>query len=208
VVEEADSRRDFGGILSTVAAVARALEAAGAPFVVGGSLASSLQGIPRATFDVDLVAELAASEVDAFVRALGERFYADEERIRDGVARRASFNVVDLENGFKADVYLAADDELGRLQHARRQTIEIEPGLALPFASAEDVVLHKLRWFRLGGDVSERQWLDAMGVIRVQGERLDRAYLEHWAREIGVADLLSRAFAHAGAGDDRREGES
>ncbi|MEO7972080.1 MAG: hypothetical protein ABIU84_00725, partial [Thermoanaerobaculia bacterium] len=101
------------GPLSTLSAVARALESAGARYYVGGSLASSLQGIPRSTQDVDFVADLAQSGVDAFVRALGADFYADSERIRDGIARGASFNVIDLRNGFKADVYLFLPDAFG-----------------------------------------------------------------------------------------------
>lgn len=182
------------GILSTLRAVAHALDVAGAPFVVGGSFASSVQGVPRSTQDVDLIAELSPERVGDFVRELGERFYADEPRIRDGVARRSSFNVIDLGNGFKADVYLAAGDELGRQQFARRQWIEVDAGFTLPFASPEDVVLQKLRWFALGGLVSERQWLDAVGVVRVQGERLDRAYLGRWAVELGITDLVARAL--------------
>lgn len=189
----------FAGALATLARVARALEAAGAPFLVGGSLASSLQGIPRSTLDVDLVVDLTADQVAAFVEALGPSFYADAERIRDGIARRASFNVVDLANGYKADVYLTAADPFGRSQFARRQFVEIESGLTLPFAAPEDVVLQKLRWFRLGGGVSERQWLDALGVLKVQGNRLDRGYLANWAGELELHDLLARAEEEAGA---------
>ena len=188
------------GALATMLAVARALEAAGARYLVGGSLASSLQGIPRSTQDVDLVAELSLSMVPEFVRALGEDFYADDERIRDGVARRASFNVIDRRNGFKADVYLVTDDPFGRSQLARRQPVDLLPGVTLPFASPEDVVLQKLRWFRMGGGVSERQWLDALGVLKVQGERLDRDYLERWSRELEIVDLLQRASEEAGLG--------
>jgi len=186
------------GILATLVTVAGALEAAGATYLIGGSIASSLQGIPRSTQDADLVADLSASGIGAFVAALGDGFYADEERIRDGVIRRASFNVIDLRNGFKADIYLAANDAFGRTQYERRQAIEIEPGMTLPFASPEDVVLQKLRWFRLGGDVSERQWLDALGVLKVQRGQLDLAYLARWAGTLELADLLGRALVAAG----------
>ncbi len=187
------------GILATLLAVARALEAAHAPFLVGGSLASSLQGIPRSTQDADLVADLAAEGVASFVLALGGSFYADEERICDGVARRASFNVIDLRNGFKADIYLAIRDAFSREQFARRQSIEIAPGTWLPFASPEDVVLQKLRWFRLGGGVSERQWLDALGVLKVQRDRIDLEYLTRWAGNLELSGLLHRALTEAGA---------
>ncbi len=195
---EPDEVAARSGILATLLSVAGALEAAHAPFLVGGSLASSLQGIPRSTQDADLVADLAAEGVASFVLALGGYFYADEERIRDGVARRASFNVIDLRNGFKADIYLAVRDAFGREQLARRQSIEIAPGTWLPFASPEDVVLQKLRWYRLGGGVSERQWLDALGVLKVQRERIDLEYLDRWAGNLELAELLHRALAEAG----------
>ncbi len=107
------------GILATLLSVAEALEAAQAPYLVGGSLASSLQGIPRSTQDADLVADLATEGVVSFVKALGGFFYADEERICDGIARGASFNVIDLRNGFKADIYLAGRDAFAREQFAR-----------------------------------------------------------------------------------------
>lgn len=103
-----------------------------------------------------------------------------------------------MRNGFKVDVDLTSDDPFGRGQFARRQEIEVLPGLTLPFATAEDVVLQKLRWFRLGGGVSERQWLDALGVIKVQGRRLDRDHLARWSEALGVADLLERARVEAG----------
>lgn len=198
------------GALVTLRAVARALEAAGARYFVGGSLASSLQGIPRSTQDVDVVADLAPARIESFVRTLGAGFYADPARILDGIARRASFNVIDLSNGFKADIYLAKDDAFGRAQFERSQRIEIEADLTLPFASPEDVVLQKLRWYRLGGGVSERQWLDALGVIKVQGPSLDRGYLARWAAELDLADLLDRAFSDAGdeGADDAPPGPS
>ncbi len=198
------SSEPLQGALATLLAVARALEAAGADYLVGGSLASSLQGIPRSTLDVDLVAGLAASGVEAFVGALGDDFYADVERIRDGVSRRASFNVIDLRNGFKADVYLATDDPFVRSQLERRQRVELRPGVALPFASAEDVVLQKLLWYRLGSGASERQWLDALGVLKVQAGRLDRGYLARWSQALEITDLLTRAFEEAGLDRDAK----
>ena len=208
VAEAPNGPEPLEGALTTLLAVARALDAAGATYLVGGSLASSLQGIPRSTQDVDLLAGLAAAGVEAFVRALGDDFYADLERIHDGVARRASFNVIDLRNGFKADVYLATDDSFVRSQLERRQRVELRPGLVLPFATAEDVVLQKLRWYRLGSGVSERQWLDALGVLKVQGGRLDRAYLDRWAANLDLTDLLTRALEAAGQTLDDRDGGS
>lgn len=184
--------------LTTLFTVARALRSVGARFVVGGSLASSLQGIPRSTRDVDVVADLQPSQVSPFVAFLAQDFYADEERIRIGIRMKSSFNVIDLRNGFKADIYLLGADEFSRAQMARASAVDLQPGESLPFASPEDVILHKLRWYRMGGETSERQWLDVLGVLKVQRQALDRDYLRHWAAEIGVTDLLDRALSDAG----------
>ena len=59
-------------------------------------------------------------------------------------------------------------------------------------------MLAKLQWYRDGGGVSDRQWNDVLGVLKVQGATLDRAYLEEWARELGLTDLLRRALEDAG----------
>jgi hypothetical protein len=73
-----------------------------------------------------------------------------------------------------------------------------ESSRAYDLATAEDVVLGKLEWYRLGNEISERQWRDAIGVLQVQKGTLDREYLEHWARELGLGDLLARALRDAG----------
>lgn len=184
--------------VTTLLAVAGALRSVGAEFLVGGSLASSLRGLPRSTRDVDLAADLRSDQAEPFARSLGADFYLDLERIRHGIERGSSFNVIDLRNGFKADVYLLGQDEFSRAQLARATAVEVAPGEELPFASAEDVVLQKLRWYRLGGESSERQWLDVLGVLKVQSGTIDRSYLEAVARSLGIADLLGRALDDAG----------
>ena len=60
--------------------------------------------------------------------------------------------------------------------------------------TAEDTVLAKLEWYWLGGQASDRQWRDALGVLKVQGQRLDLAYMRHMAAGLGVQDLLERAL--------------
>lgn len=76
--------------------VVAALEALDVPYYIGGSVASSVYGEPRTTVDVDLVAELRSEHVRSFVQSLGENFYADEERIRQAIRLRRSFNVIHL----------------------------------------------------------------------------------------------------------------
>jgi len=179
--------------------VARALERLGLRYLVGGSLASSLHGVPRSTNDADLVVELPGAKVDVLASELAADFYVDADMIRDAVTRGASFNVIHLATMFKVDVFVLTRDPMAQEEMARRRAHAVAPGspeLAW-FASAEDVVLQKLDWYRKGEGISERQWRDVLGVIRVQGSVLDASYLRTWAERIGVADLLVRALGDA-----------
>ena len=183
-------------VLRTTLRVARILDSLGVDYFVGGSLASSLHGIPRATQDVDLVAAMTQNEVDGFVEALGSDFYLDEEMIREAIRRGTSFNIIELETMFKVDVFVARSDGVSQTEMMRRQAIQPgeDPGETLMVASPEDIILQKLAWYQLGDEVSERQWLDALGVLKVQGSRLDKSYLQKTADLMGVAGLLRRAL--------------
>lgn len=168
-------------------------------YVVGGSLASSVYGIPRATQDVDLVADIELRHVEAIANALEGEFYVDAAMIRDALRSRSSFNVIHLETMFKADVFLFRGDAWSTEEMARASAVELdgpEGKVSIRFASPEDTLLHKLVWYQLGNRVSERQWGDVLGVLKVQGELLDREYLERWARVLGVSDVLDEALEH------------
>jgi hypothetical protein len=179
-----------------VAELARVFDTLGIRYVVGGSVASSLYGIPRATQDVDLVAEVWTSHVDALMAALIGDFYIDAEMIRDAIKHRSSFNVVHLATMFKADVFVMRGDPWSREEMVRARVEEVDGAsgkMAIRFASPEDTLLHKLVWYKLGNQVSDRQWGDILGVLKVQGEALDHDYLDRWAPLLDVSDLLSRA---------------
>jgi hypothetical protein len=187
-------------ILDVTLLVAHVLEQLDIPYLVGGSLASSLHGIPRATQDVDLVARMELRHVAPFIAALRGTFYLDEGAIQEAVRDRMSFNLIHLGTLFKVDIFVAGDDAASRSQMERRRTFEVgdEPRRDLVLASPEDVIAHKLYWFSLGDEVSERQWSDAVGVLRVNAGRLDVAYLQRIAGLRGVAELLLRACAEVG----------
>jgi hypothetical protein len=180
--------------------VAAALDAAGARYFVGGSVASALYGEARSTRDIDLVAAMLPHHVEPFLATLGTDFYADAEAITAAVVARRSFNVIHLDTMVKADVFIFKADGFGRSQLSRRMSRQLsqdDPAM-IYVASAEDTVLAKLQWYRDGGGVSDRQWNDVLGVLKVQGAALDRAYLEEWARELGLTELLHRACDDAG----------
>lgn len=179
-----------------VATIARTFDALGIRYLVGGSVASSVYGIPRATQDVDLVADIQLSQVDAVTKAMAGEFYVDADMIRDAIRRHASFNMVHLETMFKADIFILQGDSWSREEMARARAEELEiPGgkVNIRFASPEDTLLHKLIWYKLGNQISDRQWSDILGVLKVQGDVLDHAYLDRWAPLLDVFDLLQRA---------------
>jgi hypothetical protein len=179
--------------------VARALERAGIEYMVGGSLASSAHGEPRATRDVDFAIRLTESAIDALVEALGPDFAVDEEMIRDAVRTGRSANLFFLPVFTKVDLFVRGTGEYDLAEFSRKSEIEPAPGERVQASSPEDSVLWKLRWFRLGGEVSDQQWRDVLGLLRVSGATMDHGYLRRWAVTHGVGDLLDRAVTQARA---------
>lgn len=174
--------------------VGEQLDALGVTWLVGGSVASSLLGEIRATSDVDLVADLRGDHITPLFERLSPRFYLDRDAMRWAVRERSSFNAIHEQSLTKVDVFCAKDDALSREQLTRIVIQEAEER-RFPVASPEDIVLQKLIWYRLGGHVSDRQWKDALGVVLVQGDALDRSYLHRHAGAAGIDDLLARLLS-------------
>ena len=186
-------------ILLALGPVLEALRRLGVRHYVGGSIASSSYGVPRASIDADVVAELGPAHAPRFVAALRGSYYVSEERVRDAIARRASFNVIHFETMVKVDVFVSKNRPFDRRAFERARPATTESGGELPVSSAEDTVLAKLEWYRRSGEVSERQWSDVTGVLRAV-LAFDEAYLRQGAAELGVADLLDRALEEDGQG--------
>lgn len=176
--------------------VVAALASAGVDYMLSGSLASSLQGEPRATHDIDLVVALRPADIPVVAAALsGPSVYLDERAMEEAVRRRSMFNLIDSASGDKVDFWLLTDDPFDRERFARR--IEVEAlGLRLRVSSPEDTILMKLRWAAQAGG-SEKQVGDAAGVYEFQGDVLDEAYLERWARALEVTALLAEVRSRA-----------
>jgi hypothetical protein len=168
-------------------------------YYVVGSLASSLYGIPRATAGADIIADIRQHHIQPFVQSLKNDFYVYEERIQVSVKERSSFNIIHLETMFKIDIFLSKNDPLSKEEMARREKYRVveEKGKDLYIASAEDIILSKLHWYKSGGSISERQWTDVMGVLRILEKRLDFDYLKNRAKKRGILDLLTKAIKQA-----------
>jgi len=180
--------------------VAQRLEAAGIDYMITGSVVSSLQGEPRATHDIDVVVAVgrpAAAAAAALKTAFPEPdFYLDEAAVRDAIAARGMFNLIDVREGDKVDFWLLTDDPFDRSRFERRYVEPFEDA-QFPVSRPEDTILMKLRWAqKLGG--SEKQFVDGLRVYEVQHGRLDEAYLDRWAATLGVTDALRhiRTEAH------------
>ena len=182
--------------LRVVFLVIDVLETLGIRYHLGGSFASSVHGLPRQTQGIDLVVDLDAANVDELVSRLGVAFHADGESARVAIREGGSFNLIHFESGLKVDLFPRGDDPFDHeeFSRGRPETVVADPERCAFVKSPEDTVLRKLRWYRDGGEVSERQWRDVLGVARTQGTRLDRSYLRRWARELGIEDLLLRAL--------------
>lgn len=180
--------------------VAGIFQRLGVPYVTAGSFASSVHGEPRSTDDVDLVADLRPAHAAQLANALRGDWYVSEEAMGDAIARGTSFNAVHLATGVKVDIFVVGADPFDAHRVSLGQMVRVgpDPGTELRVDTAEYTVLRKLEWFRRGGETSDRQWRDVIGILRAQGARLDRTELTTWAERLGVADLLSRALEEAG----------
>jgi len=187
--------------IATAALVSRHLDALQIQHTIGGSIASSFAGEPRATIDIDIVVALEERHVDGLVAVLSAEFYVDADALRRAVRTKSSANLIERDTQLKVDLFVAGGTPLDARQLARRQAVDFPDGRRLYVHPPEDILLQKLRWYRRGGEVSDRQWRDIAAIVRVQGARLDLEYLREGAAVLGVTDLLERALAEARPGE-------
>jgi len=176
--------------------VTHVLEQIGIPYAVGGSLASSLHGVMRSTLDADIVADMKLEHVQPLAAALSKEFYADAEMMKDAIEHHSSFNLIHYETAFKVDIFVRKPRAFDQMQLERRKKsiIATDPDQTVYVTSLEDTILAKLEWYRMGGEQSDRQWRDILGMMKTRAGELDLVYLRKWAGELKVSDLFERAL--------------
>ncbi|MFO0943309.1 MAG: hypothetical protein U0930_21450 [Pirellulales bacterium] len=185
---------DTDDLLLALEPVSQALQVLGIRFYVGGSVASSFHGALRSTMDVDLNCELRDAQVSQFLELIGTDYYASETTIRDAIRRKSCFNLIHLPTSFKVDLFISRERQfdLQVISRAKLAAIGNGSSIKVPIASVEDVVILKLEWYRVGGEVSERQWNDVSRLMKLLGNSADFDYLKQASLSVGVADLLER----------------
>ena len=179
-----------------LAFVVRALERLGLRYLVTGSVATIYYGEPRFTNDIDVVVVLPPARVAEFCRAFpAPEFYVDDQGARKAAERGGEFNIIHPASGLQVDVIIAQDTRFDRSRLARAVRVERGAGCEAFFASAEDVVIKKMEYYRAGG--SEKHLRDITGVLRVSGDRIDRAYIEDWASRLGLQGIWKAVMERA-----------
>ena len=181
-------------LVAALTPVAEALENLGVRFYVGGSVASSFHGASRSTMDVDLVCELGTDQIEGFISAIGDDFYASRSAIQDAVHRKSCFNLIYLPTSYKVDVFVSRDRPFDRssMKRAAIRTLGDLQTVSVPVCSVEDSILSKLEWYRLTDETSQRQWEDVVRLVDLAGDSLDIDYLRKMAGPIAVEHLLER----------------
>ncbi len=169
--------------------IIKKLESSNIPYMLTGSIVSSLQGVPRSTHDIDVIISISEKDIENIASSFSkEDFYYNEETIKDAVNKKSQFNLISQKHGDKIDFWLLTDSEFDRSRFSRRQKTRFMD-FNIIVSTPEDTILEKLFWSKLSGG-SKKHYLDALRVYELQQEILDMEYLEKWSMKIGVGSLL------------------
>jgi hypothetical protein len=177
--------------LELLKTVAHVLDEHGIPYMITGSVVSSLQGEPRTTHDIDILVALQPSAIKSLVNAFPPPdYYLDEQSITEAIDHQSMFNLIDVREGDKVDFWLLTSEPFDQSRFNRRISEQMF-GETFAVSSPEDTILAKLRWAKLSGG-SEKQFTDALRVYEVQYPKLDLNYLEEWSQHLSVTALWGR----------------
>ena len=165
--------------------VTAALRDAGINHMLTGSFASAYHGSPRSTQDIDFVIEADVEKIESLVRLLPpDQWYVDRDAAVDALRVETQFNAVDLGEGWKVDFMIRKSRPFSVEEFGRRQPAILE-GSAIEVVSAEDLIIAKLEWAKVGG--SQRQLEDVAAILRSRGNALDQARVSEWVETLGLA---------------------
>jgi hypothetical protein len=164
------------------------LEGKDITYMVVGSVATIGYGDYRLTADIDIVVALSTDQAGALCDSFPmPDFYVSREAAREAARMRRQFNVIHPASGFKIDFMMARSDPWGKSQLARRQRIQIMPGVPGYVAAPEDIIISKMRYYKEGG--SEKHLRDIAGIMKASSGQVDRSYVAHWAEELGLKEI-------------------
>ncbi|RYG56931.1 hypothetical protein EON80_28805 [bacterium] len=181
--------------------VAKVFDELGIEYQLGGSVVSSIHGFPRGTLDVDVQADIQEHHVKPLVERLENDWMITTAMVREAIRYRSSFNILPFEAIAKIDIFVPKNTPFDLSAISRRmKDVAMVDGTTIPYFidSLEDAILRKLQWYRMGGHVADQKWLDVLGMIKTHVFDLEIDYLEHWAPQLGVADLLDKALEESG----------
>ncbi|HAL45562.1 MAG: hypothetical protein A2Y12_07160 [Planctomycetes bacterium GWF2_42_9] len=167
-------------------------------YAIGGSIASSIFGTPRFTQDADITAQISIQAAESLYEKLSSFFYISKETMHQAINTKSSFNIIHLDTVFKIDIFIPNNEFENKLI-SRSHKNKIDESIAKEFSlvSPEDVILLKLKWYKMADCVSDRQWSDVKGVLGVQKDSLDYQYLKLWAEKLGLTALLEKVIAES-----------
>jgi hypothetical protein len=173
------------------------LEQFGIAYAIGGSMASSIYGNVRFTQDADITVEPFDNLAEKLIDSLKNEYYVSEQAVHQALRQKGSFNAIHIESAFKIDIFIQKDTAFEKQLVARRKLLKLSDMLDKSFSvvSPEDIILLKLCWHRDSGYESEHQWNDVLGVLEIQGDRIDFEYLRKWAVILGINELLEKALS-------------
>jgi hypothetical protein len=188
----------FPNELDVLAEFVSVLDSLNIPYALGGSMAGSVYGKVRFTENADITVEPFLEAAEALVERLSPAFYVSRQAVCQALNERSSFNVIHIAAAFKIDVFIRNETPFQKDLLLRRRQVSI-PGLSQPVwaVSPEDILLLKLSWYQQGGEVSDKQWNDILGLLEVQKDKLNLTQLRRWAVELGVIQLLDKALTQA-----------
>ncbi|MBD3321880.1 MAG: hypothetical protein GF350_12360 [Chitinivibrionales bacterium] len=172
----------------------------GIEYYISGSVAGSAYGIARATLDVDIVATIEKRHVPLLLSELSSQYYITAESINEAITRQSSFNMIHLETMIKIDIFILKESEFAISAFQRKVTDELDEDFPRKYflSSPEDIIINKLIWYNKGRRISDQQWKDIVGILKVQAAQLDYPYIESWTQKLGLYPLYKKALDDAG----------